>query len=115
LHCGCAKHIHSTQRIAFDSRYFKHLVLKMSFKNFIVNYLSPFYFLARLFFAFWAAMCWFIIPEMASAMGLDRSLALLAFRGLSLVLAWNALRPWKIGASYNDIKSGLDNLQSKLK
>ncbi len=88
----------------------------MTLKFFLITYFSPFYFLARLFFAFWSIMCWFIVPELVSAMmGWHRVLTLIAFRGLALALAWNTLRPWKIGASYNDIKNGIDNLQRKLK
>lgn len=61
-------------------------------------------------------MSWFILPHVVAATtGWNESLCLFIIRGIALALAWNAIRPWRIGASYNDIKNGLDHLQNRMK
>lgn len=88
----------------------------MTFKNFCINYLSPFYFLARCFFLFWAAAAWFVLPHVVpSISGWSVDICMFLFRGIALALVWNAFRPWRIGASYNDIKNGLDSIQKRMK
>ncbi len=88
----------------------------MTFWGFIVNYFSPFYFAARCFFAFWAAMSWFVLWAMAASMtGFNEGLCLIFFRGLAILLAWNALRPWGKGMNLKQINEKLDNLNQKYK
>lgn len=87
----------------------------MTFRQFLVNYLSPFYFLARVFWIAIAAQVWIFGKIILMAFGMGESLAVLAGAGLTASLVWNALRPWKIGPSYNDLKQRLDEFGDRYK
>lgn len=88
----------------------------MTFGQFLVNYFSPFYFIARCFFLGWAAMSWYVLGYMISAMTQsETNTTVFIFRAIAIILAWNALRPWGKGMSINDINRNLENLNSKYK
>ena len=88
----------------------------MTFWQFLVNYFSPFYFIARCFFLGWAAMSWYVLGYMTSAMmNFETSTTVLVFKAVAVILAWNALRPWGKGISFNDINRNLERLNSKYK
>lgn len=93
-----------------------YLIGAMTLKTFLINYFSPFYVVARCFFLFLAAAAWFVLPYFVpSISGWNADLCLYVSRGIALALVLNAIRPWRIGASYNDIKNGLDNIQNRMK
>ena len=80
------------------------------------DYFSPFYFLARCFFAFWAVISWLMLGHIAASMtGFDTGICLIFFRGLAILLAWNALRPWGKGVNFKQISDKLDDLNRKYK
>lgn len=88
----------------------------MTLKNFLLNYFSPWYFLLRIYFLVMAGVVWALgIGLLVGNAGLSPNTALYVANGLALVLVWNALRPWKIGVSYNTAKRGASIVIEKLK
>lgn len=87
----------------------------MTFRQFFVNYLSPGYFLMRLFWLCSAFIAWFMTTAVLAGQGWSGNSAHNAGLVVGAVLAWNALRPWKVGPSYRDVKNGLDHLNNRLK
>ena len=86
----------------------------MTFRGFLVNYLSPWYFLLRLFWIMDAFIGWFFTMAILSGKGWSPQSAHYAGLAVALFFVWIALRPWKIGASYNDISNGIDSVKRKL-
>lgn len=87
----------------------------MSLRQFAVNYFSPWYFLLRCFWLCSAFVMWLMTTAVLAGQWWNHDSAHYAGLAVGAVLVWNALRPWRVGASYNDIKNGLDNLNSKLR
>lgn len=87
----------------------------MTFRQFLVNYLSPWYFLLRCFWLFNAFVGWLLTTAILAGQGWNPNTAHNIGLVVGFILVWNALRPWKVGPSYNDIKNGLDNLNNRYK
>jgi hypothetical protein len=52
---------------------------------------------------------WFFASAILADHGLNPKLWLL----VGAVLMWNALRPWKVGPSINDIKNSIDRFNNR--
>jgi hypothetical protein len=63
-------------------------------KYWVINYLSPFYLLMRLFFLAGAGMAWIVLQSMANPV--------VTFI-ITAALIFNAIRPWKIGKSWHEL------------
>lgn len=84
-------------------------------KYWLINYLSPGYLLLRIFFLAGAFIGYFITMVILAGKGWETNSAHNAGIVVGLLLAYNALRPWKIGMSINDINNKLDDLNKKYK
>ena len=87
----------------------------MTFRGFLVNYLSPFYFLMRCFWLVVAFMGFFFTLAILSSKGWSAQSAQYGAMTVAAFFVWNALRPWKVGASYNEIGSAVRSLEDKIK
>ena len=87
----------------------------MTFRGFLLNYLSPWYFLLRLFWLGSATIAFFFTSAILVGQGWSPNGSLVAAVAVASTLAWIALKPWKVGASYNDIKNGVRILEEKLR
>lgn len=75
-------------------------------KYWLINYLSPYYLFVRICLLMGAGMAWFLLKY---STGIGDFFA----GGIALLLVWNAVRPWKIGMSLNDIQNKLDELNDR--
>jgi hypothetical protein len=80
----------------------------MSFKEFIINYLSPIYVFMR-FSLFLFAMAFFLIGQAQEGMAFFFCMA------GALFFAWHGIRPWKTGATVNDVIRMKDDFIDKYK
>lgn len=88
----------------------------MRFKDFMINYFSPYYFVTRILWLIYAAIAFFFVTGVAIAMaGWSLGSSVVAGGLIASVLVWNALRPWKIGASYNDVVGAVTIIKEKIK
>lgn len=83
----------------------------MTFWQFLVNYFSPFYFVMRCFWLCNGFIFWMVSTSVFHGWGWSPSAAKNGAIIVGLIFAWNALRPWKIGPSYNDINNKINNLK----
>jgi hypothetical protein len=87
----------------------------MTFRQFLLNYLSPVYFLLRccwLFNAFWVPV---FTMAILTSMGWTPPMVKLVGLGLGIGCIWIALRPWKIGPSFKDVQNAVDAMHRQLK
>lgn len=85
----------------------------MSFKNFIINYFSPVFFILRCFLL-WTSFClYFVLPLALHSSGLDSTLSHYIGMGLSLYILYKALKPWRIGMSIGEAKAKYDKFINK--
>lgn len=87
----------------------------MTLKNFIINYFSPFYFIARFLWLVLAFFVWALLTGILVGSGWNGENATIVAIIASLVIVWNALRPWKIGVSYNEAAQSFKILEDKIK
>lgn len=74
----------------------------MSFKEFIINYFSPIFFILRCFLL-WTAFCLFIILPFALVhSGFDATLARYISIAVSLYILYKALKPWRVGMTIGE-------------
>mgnify|MGYP001017009405 CR=1 FL=1 len=85
----------------------------MTFKQFLVNYLSPWYLTLRLFWFCDAFLGFFFTTGILVGQGWSQRSALFVGYAVAAVFLWIALRPWKVGASYRDIERKVDQLSNK--
>jgi hypothetical protein len=70
-------------------------------KYWLINYLSPVYLLLRIGLLMGSGMVWFLLRFSTDVGDF--------FAGaVALILVWNALRPWKTGATVSDIQKKID-------
>ena len=87
----------------------------MTFKNFLVNYFSPFYLMARCFWLILALFTWVLLTGILVGSGWSEKSAYYTAMAIGLVLAWNAIRPWKIGISYNEAVESAKIIEDKIR
>ena len=85
----------------------------MTFKGFLINYLSPWYFMLRFMMLMSAGIAWLLITAILAGQGWNPDSAHHVGIVVGLLMAWNALRPWQVGPSYNDIKNRLGSIKDK--
>jgi hypothetical protein len=87
----------------------------MTFRQFLVNYFSPVYFVLR--------CCWlisaFVTPVFTmfvlTGQGASPALAKLCGIAIAAACVWVALKPWKVGASIADIQRSVDEIHKRMK
>ena len=85
----------------------------MTTREFLLNYLSPWYLLLRLFWLTDAFLAFFFVSGILAGQGWQGNSSLIGGGLAALFFLWIALRPWKIGASYRDIERKIDQLGNK--
>lgn len=85
----------------------------MTTREFLINYLCPWYLLLRLFWLCDALLFFMLTTGYLAGQGWSQNAWLGAGLAVAAVFVWIALRPWKIGASYRDIERKVDQLSNK--
>jgi hypothetical protein len=87
----------------------------MTFKNFLLNYLSPFYFIVRCLWLILALFTWALLTGILVGSGWSEKSAHYTAIAISLIIIWNAIRPWKIGISYNEAVESAKIIEEKIR
>lgn len=69
----------------------------MSFKDFIINYFSPVFFILRCFLVWVAFFCYVFLPFFLFSSGISETVARFISLGLALYFLYKALKPWRVG------------------
>ena len=85
----------------------------MTVREFLLNYLSPWYLLLRLFWLCNAGLCFVLTSGYLAGKGWSQHAWLAGGLAVAAIFVWIALRPWKIGASYRDIERKVEQLNNK--
>lgn len=85
----------------------------MSFKDFIINYFSPVFFILRCFLL-WTSFClYFLLPFVLASHGFDVGLAKGIGIIVSLYLLYKALKPWRVGMTIGEAMKKINNFSGK--
>lgn len=85
----------------------------MSFKDFIINYFSPVFFILRCFLL-WTSLCLYVVVPLALVhSGFDPTLSRYISLAISLYLLYKALKPWRVGMTIGEAMHKYKNFTGK--